>query len=165
MFCEVWPQGSLPSSQCPLQTHLCIYFQNPVPQNRCRLSPATGIGYAKKCVFCCFHYFLFKFCVNINGGLEIRGGVCVEKALQGIYACCFLSWGFWYSLRLICSYAVSGMRTNCFCPRTDLSLKRSLTWGSGIMPCCFKEYSFWMQNLFNKIVLSSVWYYVLIITV
>lgn len=52
-----------------------------------------------------------------------------------------------------------------FCLRTDLALERSVRWGSGIMLWCFKEYSFSMQDLFNKIVLSSVWYYVLIITV
>lgn len=53
----------------------------------------------------------------------------------------------------------------CFSSQYRLVPQKSLRLGSGITPWCFKEYSFWMQDLFNKIVLSSVWYYILIITV
>lgn len=151
------------------QIQLCIYSKNTVPQKHCRLSPATGIGYAKNCVFCCFQYFLSQFCVNKNGDLKLWGWVGWKKksstrllSLRAVF--CLEGFGT-VSDWLVQVCCVWRGELTCFSSQCRLVPQKSLGLGSGEMPWCFRDSSFWMQDLSNKIVLSSVWYYMLIITV
>lgn len=108
--------------------------------------------------------WLAQFCVNINGDLNLWG--CVwKKALQGICACCFLSRGLWCCFRWTSSRPCVGRGGGPGFSQRRLVPREGLSLGGGVVPQGFNEYSFWMQDPFNKIVLSSVWYYMLIITV
>lgn len=101
----------------------------------------------KNVCFAAFQYFLSKFHVNISGDLKLWGGcVCGEKSSTR-YLCVLFP-----VLRVLVQFQIDLFKYAVwegeltwfffFYPNTDLSLKKSLRLGSGIMPWCFKEYSF-----------------------